>query len=334
MAVDEVDTVGPRALLGDVGVDGGVHRPCLFGGPLAQVVVLRVQVLEAVVHTHVVDLGVRVHLVDLREDSVVVLEEPLFADLHLGHEVGIAAHDFDELIHGGDHLELALERADGGLEAEAEAVVHRLQERSEEAVSAAVVVAEVQDDDVRVADGLLHLGGHGCALVEADVGDEHDGVRDEVLLRVLGLLEPGFVFRVDQTTDLDGAERVAGIVVPVLDTERVGDELRVGALDKAAVAEGELVAEGVGVAGVAVHAVTGRNGVTEDDHGICIEFSLRTASPLREGRYADAADHHDHGDEDRNEFLRCLFHCLSLSDSLLSVCWGDVPLLFIKHSLL
>ena len=26
MAVDEVDTVGPRALLGDIGVDGGGHR--------------------------------------------------------------------------------------------------------------------------------------------------------------------------------------------------------------------------------------------------------------------------------------------------------------------
>ena len=147
-----------------------------------------------------------------------------------------------------------------------------------------------------------------------------------MVLRVLGLLEPGFILRVDQTTELDGAERVAGIVITVLDTEGVCDQLRVGAFDVTAVAERELVAEGVGVAGVAVHAVTGRNGVTEDDHGICIEFSLRTASPLREGRYADAADHHDHGDEDRNEFLRCLFHCLSLSDCVcvLSVFAGAI----------
>ena len=308
MAVDEVDAVGPAALRGDIGVDGRVHGPCLFGGPLAQVVVLRVQVLEAVVHAHVVDLGGGVHLVDLRKDGVIVLEEALFADFHFGHEVRIAAHDLDELVHSGDHLELTLKGTDGSLEAEAEAVVHGLQERSEEAVSAAVVVTEVQDDDVRVADGLLHLGGHGCALVEADVGDEHDGVRDEVVLRVLGLLEPGFILRVDQTTDLDRAERVAGIVITVLDTEGVCDQLRVGAFDVTAVAERELVAEGVGVAGVAVHAVTGRNGVAEDDHGVCFEFILRTASPLCEGRHADAADHHDHGNKDRKKFLRGLFH--------------------------
>ena len=158
------------------------------------------------------------------------------------------------------------------------------------------------------ADGLLHLGGHSCALVEADVRDEHDGVRDEVLLRVLGLLDPGFVLGVDQAAQLDGAERVAGVVVAVGDTEGVRDQLRVGAFDEGAVAERELVAEGVGVAGVAVHAVTGRNGVAEDDHGVCGKVLLRAASPSREGRYADATDHHDHGDKDRKKFLRGLFH--------------------------